>query len=158
MVLTEGIAALSSLRSLYEIARDVRNSNDPERLRTAAAQMFDLALAAREQTAALQEERNLAVTELATLKGEVEDTKRFDDEAENYARERTPTGATVYREKNAAGPQGQSPYYCPNCFGNKQLSILNPGPQENTRMGTCAYICPSCKIGMPLYVLRAMTS
>lgn len=116
MILTDGIAALSSLKSIYEIARDVRNSNDPDKLRTAAAQMFDLALAAREQTAVLQEERNAALIELAALKTEIEQSQTFDKRAENYAREVTYTGATVYREKEAPGTQGKSPYFCPNCY------------------------------------------
>lgn len=116
--------------------------------------MFDLAFAAREQTALLQEERNTAVIELATLKAEVEKAQHFDDEAKNYTRERTYTGATVYREKDAAGPQGQSPYYCPNCFAHKQVSILNPGAGEQTQRGVCNYTCPICSATMPLNPLH----
>lgn len=154
MVVAEGIAALNSIKPLYELAQKMRSANDPEQLRAAAAQMFDLALAAREQTAALQEERNSAVIELASLKAEVEKAQGFDKSAENYARERTHTGATVYREKDSAGHQGASPYYCPNCFAQKQLSILNPAKGENTRLGQCDYTCAICKLTTPLNVLR----
>jgi hypothetical protein len=152
MVVAEGIAALSSLRSLYEIARDVRNSNDPERLRAAAGQMFDLAFAAREQVAALQEERNAALIKLASLETEIEKAKRFDDHAENYARELTTTGAFVYREKESPESQGPSPYYCPHCFSNKRLSMLNPSsatPWEEVQ----AHRCPACNAMMQLQKL-----
>jgi hypothetical protein len=115
--------------------------------------MFDLALAAREQTAALQEERNAAMTELTALKAKIEKSDRFDKEAENYTRELTYTGATIYREKGSPGPQGKSPYFCPTCFSNKQLSILNPAKGENTRLGDCNHTCAICKTTMPLAVL-----
>jgi len=153
MAITEGIAALSSLKSLYEIARDVRNASDPEKLRAAAAQMFDLALAAREQTAALQEERNAAVTELAALKAEIKNAEHFDEQAENYARELTHTGATIYREKDAGGVEGQSPYYCPHCFSQKRVSMLNP-IREGDRGYEAIYGCSVCNTAMPLYRLR----
>jgi hypothetical protein len=102
----QGVAALNSLRSLYEIAKSARNSNDPEKLRADAALMFDLAFAAREQTAALQEERNAAVIELAALKAEIEKAKRFDEQAVNYARVRTSSGTTIYGERDSDRSEG----------------------------------------------------
>ena len=145
-----GAAALTSLRSLYEIAKEIRNANDAEKLRVAAAQMFDLALAAREQVAILDEERNSAVAELAALKTSVEQAQAFDEEAKYYARQRNPSGAFVYREKPIPESGAPSPHYCVNCFGNKKLSVLQPAKGENTLMGVCDYACPVCKVVMPL--------
>lgn len=153
MSFTAGLSALGSLKSLYDLAREMRDSNDPDKLRIAAAQMFDLSLAAREQTAALQEERNAAVIELAALKAEIKQANHFDEKAENYTREITNTGATVYREKAAAGDESQSPYFCPNCFANKRLSILNPAPNSD-QSWRCNYICPDCDAATILPVLR----
>jgi hypothetical protein len=143
MTVTGGIAALSSLKSLYDLVEEIRRSNDPERLRAAASQMLDLVLSARAQTAALQEERNSAVIELTTLKAEIEQASRFDDEAKNYTRELTPTGAFVYREKGSSGAQGPSPYYCPHCFLNKRISILNPA-SLSTLDPVIAHRCRAC--------------
>ena len=154
MALTEGIAALTSIKPLYEFAREIKDSNDPEKLRGIASAVLDLAITARAQTALLQEERNAAVIKLAALEAEVEKAKRFDNEAEGYARECTQTGATVYREKGAGGTNGKSPYYCPHCFSDKRLSILNPAKGENTQIYYCDYTCSACKTTMPLYVLR----
>jgi hypothetical protein len=154
MALTEGLAALSSIKSLSEFAREIKDSNDPEKLRAVANAVLDLAITARAQTALLQEERNAAVIKLTALEAKIEDAKRFDNESNNYVRERTHTGATVYREKDAGGPQGASPYYCPHCFAERRLSVLNPAKGENTRMGQCDYMCSACKTTMPLYVLR----
>jgi hypothetical protein len=145
-----GTLALTSLRSLYDISKDIRNSSDPEKLKIAAGQMFELAIAAREQVAALQEERNAAVTELTALKAEIEKADRFDEKAEAYTRERNGSGAVIYREKDAGGPQGQSPYFCPNCFGNKKLSMLNPAKGANTRLGVYDFACGACGNVMPL--------
>jgi hypothetical protein len=153
MALTEGIAALTSIKPLYEFAREIKDSNDPERLRGIASAVLDLAITARAQTALLQEERNAAVIKLAEFEAQIENSKQFDQYAENYVRELTHTGATVYREKGAGGTEGQSPYFCPHCFSEKRVSMLNPiGPAGNNYEAT--YSCPVCKTTMPLYRLR----
>jgi hypothetical protein len=149
-----GTAALTSLRSLYDIAKDIRNSNDPDKLRVAAGQMFDLAIAAREQVAALQRERDEAVNELAALMAEVEKAKAFDAEKENYIRELTRTGTVVYREKDSAGPQGKSPYFCPNCFGDRKIAIMNPAKGANSRMAYVSFSCPKCSMTTEMEGLR----
>jgi hypothetical protein len=155
MPISEGIAALTSLKSLYELAREMRSANDPEKLRAAAAQMFDLALAAREQTAALQEERNAMMVELATLKAEIEKTKAFDTHAENYCRETTPSGATVYRESQAGRVKADSPYFCPNCFANKRVAIMNPGRDQKGHVyHTPVFDCSYCNHSTTLPRLR----
>lgn len=151
MVVAEGLAALRSLKSIYDIAKDVRESHDPEKLRAAAAQMFDLALAAREQTAALQEERNTAVTELAALKAEIEKHEAFDRKAADMVMRQDPhSHAFVYRQKPAAGEQSKPPNYCPHCFENKKLSILQPAKDANHRLGVFNHECPGCNVKMPL--------
>jgi hypothetical protein len=145
-----GAAALTSLRSLYEIAKDIRNANDADKLRMAAAQMFDLALAAREQVAILEEERNSAVVELAALKASVENAKAFDEEIKNYTRQRNYTGAFVYREKPIPGSDAPSPHYCANCFGKKKLSVLQPEKGSHAHLTVQIYACPECDTVMPL--------
>lgn len=57
MAIAEGLAATSSLKPLYDLAREMRDASDPEKLRVAASQMLDLALPAREQLASLREQR-----------------------------------------------------------------------------------------------------
>jgi hypothetical protein len=137
-----GTLALTSLRSLYDIAKDIRNSNDPEKLRIAAGQMFDLAIAAREQVAALQDERNAAVADLTALKTEVEKMQTFEAEAQNYERIRTDRGTFVYCEKGAPEPKSEAPKFCVQCFLNKKFSILQPNGEsrimdQQLRCGTC---------------------
>lgn len=154
MALAEGVAVFNSLRSLYEIASSVRNSNDPEKLRIAAGQMFDLALAAREQTSVLQDERNAAVAELASLKAEIKQAQKFEEESKDYTRECNQTGAFIYRQKGSAGAEGQSPYFCPNCFSNGKLKMLNPTPGAEIQMWKCTFGCPECKVIIPLSTIR----
>jgi len=136
MPIAEGLAALNSIKSLYEMIRDVRDSNDPERLRAAAAQMFDLALAAREQTAALQEERNAAMLELATL-------KTWETEKQRYEMKAPHMGATVYAPKLEM--RGSDPPYwiCANCYtqGMKRILYVASGGV----MGINRWGCPECK-------------
>lgn len=154
MTVTLGIAALNSIKSLSDLVEKVRNSNDPERSRGAASEMLDLALSARAQTAALQEERNAAVIELAALKAQIENANRFEEQSKDYARQITQSGATVYREQKLADDQSPSPYFCAHCFSNKKLSILNPAKGENTMQGRYNHTCTDCGATMPLNGLR----
>ncbi|MBV8800076.1 MAG: hypothetical protein JO208_09745 [Alphaproteobacteria bacterium] len=146
MAITTGIAALATMKPLYDLGQQIRAANSVEKLRVHAEEALEHAINARAQTALLQDERNAAVIELAALKAEIEKAKRFDDEAENYTREGTVTGATVYREKDSAGPQGRSPYYCPNRFRDRELRIMNPARGANTRLAVFEYACTRCNM------------
>ena len=152
MVIATGLQALATLKPLYELGREISDATNTEKLRALAGEALEHAINARAQTALLQDERNSAVTELAALKREIENAKRFDDRAENYTRERNDTGATVYREKDSGGREGKSPYFCPHCFANKKISMMNPaGEPSGWRV---PFLCPSCKTVIPLHGLR----
>lgn len=147
LTVATGTAALTSLKSIYEIAKDIRNSDDPEKLRVAAGHMFDLALAAREQVAALQDERNAAVADLTNLKTEVEKAKAFDAQTENYARVRNGKGAFMYMEKATANPESAAPKFCAQCFLNRRLSILQPNGQPSIHLQKLN--CGTCNVTIP---------
>jgi hypothetical protein len=147
MALTSGLQALATLKPLYDLGREISDANNVEKLRFLAGQALEQAINARAQTALLQDERNTAVIELATLKAKIEEADRFEGKRENYARERTHTGATVYREKGSTGPQAESPYYCPNCFEHKRISILNPAVDYPADQ---RHLCPECHLIVPL--------
>jgi hypothetical protein len=154
MVIATGLQALATMKPLYDLGQQIRAANSVEKLRVHAEEALEHAVNARAQTALLQDQRNAAVLELATLKAEIEKAKRFDDHAENYTRERMHSGATVYREKDAGGREGQSPYFCPHCFGNKELQVMNPAAGANTNIHTFPYSCPKCRATTPLPKLR----
>ena len=50
----------------------------------------------------------------------------FADEADKYELLHTEGGAWVYVEKSDHRSGVVRPYFCPHCFGNKRLSILQP--------------------------------
>lgn len=142
MVLTAtAFAALNSLKSLYEIVRDVRDTNDPEKLRLAAAQMLELVLTARGEFALVQEDNLALKSEIQTLRGEIKKVAEFDAAAQSYKRIRIGGGSFVYVEvAEAETDQGQIPYTCPTCFGDKVITIMQP-----TRNGSRGeYTCPKC--------------
>jgi rubrerythrin len=141
MVISEGVAALKSLKSLYEIARDVRNSTDPEKLRIAAAQMFDLAMAAREQTAALEEQRNEAMANLARLESEIRTFKSWEVEKLRYELKSVWHGAMVYALKTDKRNGEPAHWLCANCYTQGKKSFLN---SIGTMGGVNIWVCPNC--------------
>jgi len=152
VALATGVAALQSVRSLYDIIKEVRDSSDPDKLRIAASQMFDLAIAAREHVAALEEIKNTAVAELAALKCEIEDRDRFDEEAKNYFREKNPSATFVFREKPSPDNQGDSTYYCPHCFRHRKISMMHPKTDTDVGRTDATFACPECKSNFPLNI------
>lgn len=156
MALTTGLAALATMKPLYDLGKQISDANNVEKLRALAGEALEHAINARAQTALLQDERNAAVIERDALKRQIEEAERFDEQVENYVRERDRnTGATVYREKGSTGPQGESPYYCPNCFAHKKLSILNPAPTFDSHGWRVTYGCPICKMLTDLHRLQS---
>jgi rubrerythrin len=147
MTPVEGLAALKSVKSIYDIAKEVRNSGDPEKLRVAAAQMFDLALSAREQTAALQEERNDALVANANLKQELSRMKSWEAEEGRYQLRAIYEGSFAYALKTEAN-NGEPPHWlCPTCFQQRKKSVMQRGDYGGMA-GYYYWNCPVCKTTM----------
>jgi len=154
MTVLTGLAALTSMKPLVDLGLEIRDATNVEKLRALADEALQHAINARAQTALLQDERNAAVLNLAALEAEIEKAKAFDAEAKNYGREITRNGATVYREKDAGGIKASSPYFCPNCFSNKRISVMNPSAQANISSHTIAHDCSACSHSTQLPRLR----
>lgn len=157
MAIVTGLQALATMKPLYELGRQIADANSVDKLRALAGEALEHAINARAQTALLQDERNAAVIERDALKTTIEDTRRFDEQAENYVRERDrDTGATIFREKGSTGgPKGESPYYCPNCFAHKKVSILNPAPAKDNHGWRVTFACAVCKMATDLHKLQS---
>ena len=136
-------AATNTLRTLYDFIRQVRNSNDPTKLKEAVDVAFERLLTAREQVAALQDERASALDQINALQKQLDARIDFEKQEANYDLRRFYPGTFAYLQKGVGSSDENSPRYCQPCFVDKKLSILQPaGPQRGSNT---PYFCPKCK-------------
>jgi hypothetical protein len=136
-------AATGTLRSLYDFIRQVRNSNDPAKLRDAIDVAFERLLTAREQVAALQDERAAALDQINALQKQLDARIDFEKHEGNYELRRFHPGTFTYLQKGLSDGDQNAPRYCQPCFVDKKLSMLQPtGPQKGSN---ALYFCPKCK-------------
>ena len=139
-----GVAVFNTLKSLADIVRNVRETNDPDKLRNAASQMADMVLAAQKQAALFQQEYLAVAAKALALEKEVERLHAFNEKSEDYEKQpRGPFGTLVYVRKDSASPQADPETFCIHCFDNKKLSTLQPTAKEVGRERM--FLCPQCK-------------
>jgi hypothetical protein len=127
-----GIAAgAGALKSIYDLISDLRKANDPATLKAGINEMSD-------RIFVLYENNFRLITENEALKAELNNIVTFEEQKKQYTRTQAPGGAFVYVENEPSEPNAPAPYFCPKCFTDKALSMLQPasgGKQE----------CPNCK-------------
>lgn len=143
IAITEGAAAFSTLKSLYDMIRQARASNDPVVLKSAIDDAYERLLTAREQVALLQEERAAALDRINVLQREFDTRVQFEKEKSGYELRWYEPGSFAYRQKSASGDEAHIPRYCQPCFANCKLSLLHSAGRK-----AGAYLvdfCPTCK-------------
>jgi hypothetical protein len=135
--------ALTTIRALAEAIRTARNSSDPRILKEAIDAAYERLLTAREQVAALQEEKASALGEINALQQKLDNRIEFEKSIPNYQLRRYEPGAFAYTEKGSGGDERNVPRYCQPCFANKELSMLQG--THRIEMRYQIYFCPKCK-------------
>jgi hypothetical protein len=127
-----GIAAgAGALKSIYDLISDLRKTNDPATLKAGINEMSG-------RISTLFEDNIRLMAENQTLKAKLDSIIAFEEQKKQYTRTQTPGGAFLYVENELCEPNTPAPYFCPKCFTDKALSMLQPaasGKQE----------CPTCK-------------
>jgi hypothetical protein len=143
VTLAETGAAVTTLRSLYDVIRAARDSEDPRKLKAAVDEAYERLLTVRADVAALQEANFAAARQVAALEEELKAREVFEEkEQANYELYRFHPNAFAFLRMG--GPaQGDAPRYCQPCFANKKLSMLHPTAEMQGRERY--YFCPCCK-------------
>ena len=146
MAITEAAAVVTTLKGAADLVDKLRGTDNREELRAGVASLADMLLGARTAALKLVEDRALLIDERSALKDRINALESelalavdFGENSEKYERFRTSSNKFVFREKNPPGGTAGNPFFCPQCFMNKHISILQ------ARHGDSFHHCPGCK-------------
>jgi hypothetical protein len=140
----EATGILGALKTVYDLVHDLRKSNDVNMLKAGIEELSDRLLASKANEFKMSEEYKAALERAETAEEKLKTLLDFEVDEEKYILRRLYPGAFVYREKQVREGEQNPPNYCANCFGRKQISILQP--IEGFGGPLITHVCPMCKI------------
>ena len=150
-LIATAITAISAARDIGKAAVELRDFNQ---LAAATSQIREQVLKAQDslfahngQLFAMQQEifdlKDLLrqkESALVEAQNEIAKIKQKKLELEQYERFRLTEGGWVYRRKEAATEDEKKMAYCPNCFEDEHLSMLQLGTRQDRNL----LVCPRC--------------
>jgi hypothetical protein len=122
-------AALSSLKTAFDLAKTLIGARDEAVIREKVIQLQGEILSAQASVVTAQTHQSALLQEVSDLKKEVADLKAWGAEKENYqlvdlTEERPGGGAFAYALKDQASSTEVEHYLCANCFNEGRKAIL----------------------------------
>lgn len=147
------LPALSGhLAALRDIGSALISIRDTAKLDAMRGDFLDQIVSARETLFAIQTERSELVSAIAALEAEKKELmnqlmaeKQKSQELDQYEIFQPTPGVWAYAMKGAPEPGKESPAYCPRCYQNRSLSIL----QRDVKAFTGHLNCPQCTLSIP---------
>jgi hypothetical protein len=120
------------LKTLYKVVQD-------EKIRDKVFEIKSALLLLQEQQFAADARYEEQAAELRDLRRQLDERDRWNEEAEKYDLFHPAQGMTVYKLRADCNHTDGEILACPNCFGNRKISILN-----HPAVGNLNYLCPTC--------------
>lgn len=128
------VALTTSIKAAFDLARSAKDVNDQARANAAVIGIMEQLMDVQSKLAATQVEYQALLEEVARLKGELDDKKRFED----YRLERTPMDGFILTLREECVTEDCPPHsICPRCKEDGRLSVLSES--------TYRFDCPSCQ-------------
>jgi hypothetical protein len=136
-------AAITSLKVAFDLAKTIIGARDEAIIREKVVALQNEILQARDQALTIQARDLEFLQQISDLKKEVADLKAWDAEKGKYQLTKLTEFSNVFaytlKEQTAAGVKI---HYCPNCFQEGRLSILQA--ERRTAPIVDLLVCPRC--------------
>jgi len=143
MPVAEIAAAITGIRSAFDITKAMADLRDAEAFRAKSIELQGVVLGALEKAIEARETQAEQGDRIRALEAEVAGLKAWDAEKQNYELKPNYAGAVAYMLKPEACGSEPPHWLCPNCFANRKKSFLLPtGRAGNIHRGT--YKCGTC--------------
>jgi hypothetical protein len=126
MPAAEIAAAVTGLRSAYEIAKAMVNLRDEEAFRNKSIELQGVVLDTLDKAIEAREEQAKQLDRIRILEAEVASLKNWDAEKQNYELKNSGEGSVAYMLKKEHRGSEPPHWLCPNCFAQGKKSFLNP--------------------------------
>lgn len=128
------IALTSSVKTAFDLAKSAKDVNDQTRANAAVIGIMEQLMEVQSKLAATQVEYQTLLEEMARLKADLDDKRRFED----YRLERTPMGGFILTLKEGFVTEDRPPHaICPRCKEDDRLSVLSESEFR--------FDCPACQ-------------
>lgn len=144
MVVATAAAVLSSVQTVYDLAKAANGLKTNTEIRLAISKMLDELIILKQAAVASLDEEATCKQRVRELQEEIRTLKERGGELEKYERKRFFPGSFVYVPR-ANLRTGEQPHYaCARCYEERQQIIsLQPTDQLGSRR-TRLHRCPSC--------------
>jgi Zn ribbon nucleic-acid-binding protein len=127
------VTLTGGIKTAFDLARSAKDVNDQARANAAVIGIMEQLMEVQSHLSATQVEYQALIEEVARLKSELDDKRRFDD----YRLERTPMGGYIFTLKEECVTDDRPPHsICPRCKEDGRLSPLSESSYR--------FDCPAC--------------
>lgn len=139
------LSGLTAAKQAYDLLKTIKETRDDAVIATALGDLHhritELQMLNAELSGLYQAEKDVAMK----LRDKNRKIEMFAVQSENYELHTTEGGSVVYRSKPATDAIINAHYLCAHCFGEYQISILQPSVETIKSMGFFVHRCPRCK-------------
>jgi hypothetical protein len=156
--LQQAAAAVSSLKAAFDLSKAIIDVGGAVKVQGKVFELQREILAAQSSAMGAQAAQTDLLSEIESLKREINGLKDWSKDAERYELKAIDSGAFAYMLR-AGEERGEPPHWlCTTCFGNRQKSILQTKGQVNTVAGGrgmhAKWGCNSCRGEVTVYYRR----
>jgi hypothetical protein len=117
-------ALVAGIRGTIDVVRGLKSSYDAHAISKAQSEILDRLLAVQGDALTLQEKHFSLIQENETLSRKLQDADEWKRVKESLVLKEVSARVYVYISKSPETTVTNPPYYCANCYGLGQLSIL----------------------------------
>ncbi|MDN0088375.1 hypothetical protein QVN42_13475 [Yersinia nurmii] len=138
-------SSLTAAKQAFDLLKIIKESRDELVIRKAAGDLSEkiteLQMLNAELSGLYQAERYIT----GQLREENNKIEMFIVQADSYELHKTEGGSVVYRPKSSPDDVIEPHYLCAHCFGDHQISILQPSIQTVKSNNFFVHQCPRCQ-------------
>jgi hypothetical protein len=128
------VAGLSAFKTMFDIAKSMKDMSDTVARNAAVSDLWEQIFAAQSRYAALLER-------VSELEKEVASFETWETEKENYEPKEVAFGAFVYVLKESMRRPEQNAWFCANCYQHRKKSFLQA---HHSDASFVYHKCPEC--------------
>ena len=143
-MIAEFTAAMAAIKETASLAKVISDAKTEAEINAAVGDMVSKLTSVQRECMTLIELARSYQEETIALKAKIAEFEKFKSQSEGYVLNQLDSGSFVYSKKQTVGNAEVMMHLCPHCFGNYEISILQP-VMVDRRDTHLKRHCPSCK-------------
>ncbi|WP_068446050.1 hypothetical protein [Providencia heimbachae] len=132
------------LKSALGTVKEIQDLHVDYATKEKTYELLDKMYEAKNQLMGVQDLLISAKDRIIELENLIKQKENWAVEASNYKLLKTEAGSFVYTTIESSDDNKGSPYFCPNCYSKKEISLLHPSPTVVSHGQYFVYYCPNC--------------